>query len=59
MGSWHHFLKTYEGWVLSMDGTNRDGSPRWRFEPQPPFGQEPGLGIDGPEARECWDDQRE
>jgi hypothetical protein len=55
----HHFLKTYEGWVLSMDGTNDHGSPRWRFEPQPPFGQEPGLGIDGPQAREWWDDQKE
>ena len=45
------------GWVGRV--INRDGSPHWRFEPQPPFGQEPGLGIDGPEARECWDDQRE
>jgi len=47
----HHFLKTYEDWVLSRDGTGRDGTPRWRFEPPPPFGQEPGLGLDTDEAR--------
>jgi hypothetical protein len=47
----HHFLKTYEGWVLSNEGTGPNGTPRWRFEPQPPFGQEPGLGMDTDEAR--------
>ena len=47
----HHFLKTYEGWVLSKDGTGPDGTPRWRFEPLPPFGQEPDLGWDTDEAR--------
>jgi hypothetical protein len=47
----HHFLKTYEDWVLSRDGTGPDGQPQWRFEPPPPFGQEPGLGMDTDEAR--------
>jgi 5-methylcytosine-specific restriction endonuclease McrA len=47
----HHFLKTYEDWVLSRDGTGPDGRPQWRFEPPPPFGQEPGLGLDTEEAR--------
>ncbi len=47
----HHFLKTYEGWILSWEGTGPGGTPRWRFEPQPPFGQEPDLGMDTPEAR--------
>jgi 5-methylcytosine-specific restriction endonuclease McrA len=50
----HHFLKTYEGWTLSRAGTKADGTPEWSFEAQPPFGQEPGLGIDTPEAREEW-----
>jgi hypothetical protein len=46
----HHFLKTYEGWTLSRIGTADDGSPLWRFEGQPPFGQEPDLGIDAGEG---------
>ncbi len=50
----HHFLKTYEGWTLTKSGTTADGSPRWRFEAPPPFGQEPGLGIDSPEAKRDW-----
>jgi hypothetical protein len=48
----HHFLKTYEGWILSREGTGPEGTPRWRFEPQPPFGQEPDLGLDTDLARE-------
>ncbi len=48
----HHFLKTYEGWVLSSEGTGPKGTPRWRFEPQPAFGQEPGLGMDTDEERD-------
>ncbi len=43
----HHFLKTFEGWSRSRTGPT-DDNPGWTFEPQPPFGQEPGLGIDGP-----------
>ncbi len=55
----HHFLKTYEGWILRRrDGTGGRG-PQWTFEPQPPFGQEPGLGIDTPEGRADWQKQRE
>jgi hypothetical protein len=50
----HHFLKTYEGWQLTRTGTDDHGGPTWRFEPQAPFGQEPGLGIDTPEARAEW-----
>ena len=50
----HHFLKTYEGWVLTRVGTDDTGRPRWRFAAQPPFGQEPGLGIDTPEERDRW-----
>jgi hypothetical protein len=50
----HHFLKTYEGWVLTRTGTHDTGRPRWRFAPQPPFGQEPGLGIDTAEGRDRW-----
>jgi hypothetical protein len=42
----HHFLKTYEGWTLTRIGTADDGSPLWEFGAQPPFGKEPGLGID-------------
>ncbi len=48
----HHFLKTYEGWLLAKEGTGPKGTPRWRFEPQPPFGQEPGLGMDTDEERD-------
>ena len=50
----HHQMKTYEGWVLSRNGTDRNGSPIWCFEPPPPFGQEPGLGLDTPAARAEW-----
>jgi hypothetical protein len=50
----HHQKKTYEGWVLSRNGFDRNGSPIWRFEPPPPFGQEPGLGLDTPAARQEW-----
>jgi hypothetical protein len=41
----HHRQKTYEGWVLERTGPT-DEDPRWRFTPQPPFGQEPDLGLD-------------
>jgi hypothetical protein len=50
----HHYLKTYEGWTLANEGTTADGEPVWSFTPQPPFGQEPGLGIDTPEGRAEW-----
>lgn len=50
----HHFLKTNEGWTLDRTGTDRAGRPIWRFEPEAPFGQEPDLGIDTPEARDRW-----
>jgi len=43
----HHRLKTYDGWVLARHGPT-DADPGWTFTPQPPFGQEPGLGIDRP-----------
>ena len=43
----HHRQKTYEGWELTRHGPS-DEDPRWSFAPQPPFGQEPGLGIDKP-----------
>jgi len=52
--SHHHFLKTYEGWTLTRVGTKADGTPEWSFEAQPPFGQEPFLGIDTPEGRAEW-----
>jgi len=44
----HHRLKTYEGWVLQRNGPT-DEDPQWTFTPQPPFGQEPGLGLDRPD----------
>ena len=50
----HHRLKTYEGWVLTRLGVDAEGRTRWTFEPQPPFGQEPGLGIDSDEGRAEW-----
>jgi Domain of unknown function (DUF222)/HNH endonuclease len=50
----HHFLKTYEGWALTRTGTTQTGAPMWSFASQPPFGQEPGLGIDTPEGRADW-----
>jgi hypothetical protein len=43
----HHRMKTYDGWVLERTGPS-DLDPRWRFTPLPPFGQEPGLGLDRP-----------
>jgi hypothetical protein len=54
----HHFLKTFEGWTLARVGTDRHGSPVWRFEAQAPFGQEPGLGIDTSEGRAAWRELR-
>jgi hypothetical protein len=50
----HHQLKTYQGWVLTRLGVDQEGRTRWRFEPEPPFGQEPGLGIDTDEGRAEW-----
>jgi hypothetical protein len=47
----HHFLKTFEGWTLTRAGSGGTDMPEWRFEPEPPFGQEPGLGIDEPNGR--------
>jgi len=44
----HHRLKTYDGWILERTGPT-DQDPRWTFTPQPPFGQEPGLGLDRPD----------
>ncbi|MGB7050687.1 MAG: HNH endonuclease signature motif containing protein [Acidimicrobiales bacterium] len=55
----HHFLKTYEGWILTQIGTAEDGTPEWSFTPQPPFGQEPDLGIDTDEGRDRWRRQQE
>jgi hypothetical protein len=43
----HHRMKTYDGWILARTGPT-DEDPGWTFTPQPPFGQEPGLGIDRP-----------
>jgi hypothetical protein len=43
----HHRLKTYDGWVLERHGPS-DEDPQWSFTPQPPFGQEPDLGLDRP-----------
>jgi hypothetical protein len=50
----HHQLKTYQGWTLTRLGVDETGRTRWRFEPEPPFGQEPGLGIDTDEGRAEW-----
>jgi hypothetical protein len=55
----HHFLKTFEGWHLERIGTEGCGKPQWRFEPQAPFGQEPGLGIDTTEGQDRWRRQQE
>ena len=41
----HHRLKTFDGWVLERHGPS-DADPQWSFTPQPPFGQEPDLGLD-------------
>ena len=43
----HHRLKSYDGWVLERHGPG-DADPQWSFTPQPPFGQEPDLGLDRP-----------
>ena len=43
----HHRMKTYDGWVLARTGPS-DADPGWSFTPQPPFGQEPDLGLDRP-----------
>ena len=48
LGLWcrHHLrMKPYDGWVLARHGPI-DEDPGWTFTPQPPFGQEPGLGAD-------------
>jgi hypothetical protein len=47
----HHFLKTFEGWTLTRTHGWGTSAPEWRFEPEPPFGQEPGLGTDEPNPR--------
>jgi hypothetical protein len=47
----HHFLKTFEGWILTKVDHHDHHDPHhptWRFEPLPPFGQEPDLGADRP-----------
>jgi hypothetical protein len=54
----HHFLKTFEGWTLTRLGLDRHGRTEWEFSPPAPFGQEPGLGIDTPEAKEQWHRQQ-
>ena len=53
----HHRLKTYEGWTLTRHGPT-DADPQWSFDPQPPFGQEPDLGLDR-RGTEPPDDQPE
>jgi hypothetical protein len=50
----HHWLKTYDHWVLQRLGTDPKGEPVWSFDLPAPFGQEPGLGIDTPESRARW-----
>jgi Domain of unknown function (DUF222)/HNH endonuclease len=56
----HHFLKTFEGWTLKRIPDEKESThARWRFEPPPAFGQEPGLGIDTDEGRAEWRRQRE
>ena len=54
----HHFLKTFEGWTLTRLGLDRHGRIEWEFSPPAPFGQEPGLGIDTPEANQQWHQQQ-
>jgi len=49
-----HFLKTFEVWTLTTTDSRDTGTPDWRFEPEPPFGKEPGPGIDAPGARAEW-----
>jgi len=36
--SWHHRLKSNDGWTLTHDDNGG-----WRFDPPPPFGEEPEL----------------
>jgi hypothetical protein len=55
----HHHKKTYEGWVLTRTSVGDQGRATWTFEPQPPFGQEPGLGLDTDEGRAEWRRRRE
>jgi len=55
----HHHKKTYEGWVLTRTSVGDKGRATWTFEPQPPFGQEPGLGLDTDEGRAEWRRRRE
>ncbi len=55
----HHHLKTYEHWVLTRTGVDAEGRPTWTFDPQPDFGQEPGLGIDTDEGRAEWHRHRQ
>lgn len=50
----HHFLKTFEGWTLELGDASDPKNPKWRFEPLPPFGQEPDLGVDGRLAHQKW-----
>ena len=50
----HHFLKTFEGWTLKLMDVSDPKHPTWRFEPLPPFGQEPDPGADGPLAHHKW-----
>jgi len=49
-----HLPKTFEGWKLTRTDSGGTGTPEWRFEPEPPFGKEPGLGIDAPGACAEW-----
>jgi hypothetical protein len=50
----HHFLKTFEGWTLELTEASDPKNPKWRFEPLPPFGQEPDLGADSRPAHQKW-----
>jgi hypothetical protein len=47
-------LKTFEGWRLELVDVSDPKHPTWRFEPLPPFGQEPDLGADGRTAHQKW-----
>jgi hypothetical protein len=50
----HHFLKTFEGWTLEMVDGRDPGNPTWRFEPLPPFGQEPAPDPNAPPPSQKW-----
>jgi len=50
----HHFLKTFEGWTLGLTDASDPKNPKWRFEPLPPFGQEPDPGTEGRPAQQKW-----